>query len=131
MVSNVAGYSGLRVRDASPGHTSGDSRTFARTAAIAYGFGGIVVPVVGWLIGVLMLVRSPQWTRRQKTMAIAVPTALSGIVALVTMAASAVSAGAEGVSALPSGYDVAWSGLAIVMIVTATLALWLMHSMRE
>ncbi|TQO21307.1 hypothetical protein FB385_0105 [Paramicrobacterium agarici] len=111
-----------------------ETREFARLSAIVYGFAGIVVPVLGWLVGLTMLMTSPQWSRREKVVAAGVPTALTLIVALTAAVASAAEARADRLAAmvhLPSGYDVAWFGAVVVLIVTASIGLRLMHAIRD
>ena len=55
------------------------------TTALLY-FGGLVVPLVGWVVGIMMLWASPLWTRNEKLIAAIVPPAvgvlLFGILAL-------------------------------------------------
>ena len=42
------------------------------TTALLY-FGGLVVPLAGWVVGIMMLWASPLWTRREKLIATIVP----------------------------------------------------------
>ena len=55
------------------------------TTALLY-FGGLVVPLAGWVVGIMMLWASPLWTRTEKLIAAIVPPAagvvLFGILAL-------------------------------------------------
>jgi hypothetical protein len=55
------------------------------TTALLY-FGGLVVPLAGWVVGIMMLWASPLWTRNEKLIAAIVPPAvgvmLFGILAL-------------------------------------------------
>ena len=55
------------------------------TAALIY-IGGLVVPVAGWMVGIMMLWASPLWTRNEKLIAAIVPptvgVVLFGILAL-------------------------------------------------
>ena len=45
------------------------------TTALLY-FGGLVVPLAGWVVGIMMLWASPLWTRREKLIATIVPPAV-------------------------------------------------------
>ena len=45
------------------------------TAALLY-VGGLVVPLAGWVVGIMMLWASPLWTRREKLIATIVPPAV-------------------------------------------------------
>jgi len=45
------------------------------TAALLY-FGGLVVPLAGWVVGIMMLWASPLWTRNEKLIATIVPPAV-------------------------------------------------------
>ncbi|PFG31419.1 hypothetical protein ATJ78_2386 [Paramicrobacterium agarici] len=111
-----------------------DTRDFARLSAIVYGFAGIVVPVLGWLVGLAMLMTSPRWSSREKVVAAGVPTTLTLVAALATAVASATEATPERLAVvvhLPSGYDVAWFGAVVVLIVTASIGLRLMLAIRD
>ena len=45
------------------------------TAALLY-FGGLVVPLAGWVVGIMMLWASPLWTRNERLIATIVPPAV-------------------------------------------------------
>lgn len=134
MVSNVAAHHASRSPGIALGERWRDSRAFACAAAIAYGFAGLLVPIVGWFIGLAMVAKSSQWSARQKRVCAAVPMSLVLIVVAATSFVTALHVEPERhwlVAHLPSGYDVAWIGVVIVMVVSASIGVWLMHSMRD
>lgn len=55
------------------------SRGFAITAALVLGFGGLIVPVIGWFIGVALVWMSRLWGRWEKIVAIATPFIVFGV----------------------------------------------------
>ncbi|MCW4459438.1 hypothetical protein [Microbacterium sp. MPKO10] len=134
MVSNIAGHHVPRSRGAGAGERWRDSRAFAYVAAIAYGFAGIVLPVVGWVIGVIMVATSPRWSARQKRWCATVPLILTLAAVAVTSLASALHSDTERfpmAESLPSAYDIAWFGIVVVLVISASIGVWLMHSARD
>ncbi|QPZ39895.1 hypothetical protein [Paramicrobacterium chengjingii] len=134
MVSNVAAGHVSRMPGTESGVRRRDSRSFATAAAIIYGFAGFAIPLLGWFAGLALVWASTRLSRRAKLVSAIVPTALMLLVVIAVAGASAAHAAAQvsgSVSAVPSGYDIAWSGLAVVVVVTSSLGLWLVHSLRQ
>lgn len=57
-----------------------ETRGYAIAAALVLGFGGILVPVIGWCVGVVLVTTSKMWTRGEKLWGILFP-----VVALVAI----------------------------------------------
>lgn len=55
------------------------TRGFAITAALTLSFGGFVVPVLGWIVGVGLVTSSSLWKRWEKLVAITVPFVVTGL----------------------------------------------------
>ena len=72
------------------------TRGFAITAALALGFGGFLVPVVGWIVGVVLVSLSALWKTGEKVVAIVVPFAITGLSFLVVTTLTGFSAEAGG-----------------------------------
>lgn len=73
------------------------ARGFAITAALTLSFGGFVVPVLGWIVGVGLVTSSALWKRWEKLVAIAVPFVVTGLSLLIASAVSGFSGtGASG-----------------------------------
>ena len=49
------------------------TRGFAIAAALTLGFGGILVPIVGWVVGAVLVCLSPLWKAWEKAVAILLP----------------------------------------------------------
>ncbi|MGQ7311832.1 HAAS signaling domain-containing protein [Microbacterium arabinogalactanolyticum] len=63
------------------------SRGFAIAAALTLSFGGYLVPVVGWFVGVALVLLSSMWRTWEKLVAILVPVVLFGGLMLFSFAA--------------------------------------------
>ena len=63
----------------------------ARDIAVVFVLGivGTLVPVIGWLVGVVLVLRASAWSRREKAVAIVAPVLV--LMAVVTLAAMAFS----------------------------------------
>lgn len=73
---------------ASPGSVPvARSRGFAIAAALTLSFGGYLVPVVGWFVGVALVLMSSMWRTWEKLVAILVPVVLFGGLMLFSFAA--------------------------------------------
>ncbi|MBO9627098.1 MAG: hypothetical protein J7484_12080 [Microbacterium sp.] len=64
------------------------SRRFAIAAALTLGFGGILVPIVGWVAGMVLVCLSPLWKAWEKAVAILLPL---GVVVLSWLILSSMS----------------------------------------
>ncbi|MGN7977759.1 HAAS signaling domain-containing protein [Microbacterium sp. 22195] len=73
---------------ASPGSVPvSRSRGFAIAAALTLSFGGYLVPVAGWFVGVALVLMSSMWRTWEKLVAILVPVVLFGGLMLFSFAA--------------------------------------------
>ena len=63
-------------------------RWYAVLTVVVLAFGGLVLPFIGWLVGLVLLWQTPIWSRKQKLVATIVPPAagiiVSGILAIVS-----------------------------------------------
>lgn len=118
-------------------------RGFAIAAALSLSFGGYVLPFVGWIIGVGLVVMSSMWRTWEKTVAIIVPLALFGALALaatVSAAALTVTESGDATEIGAAAADDSFAGnlfagphlfiiLAVVVLIPAS-GLWLLWRMR-
>ncbi|MGN8025150.1 HAAS signaling domain-containing protein [Microbacterium sp. 22242] len=112
-----------------------DAKWFAIVGALALGFGSLLFPVGGWIIGIGLVTSSRFWRRWEKAVAILLP---FGVWALV-YAASAVAKliwvttpddGGASNPLLPASYDLARSGFIIALVLIPVGALWLLWRLR-
>jgi uncharacterized membrane protein len=82
------------------------TKGFAITAALALGFGGFLVPVLGWFIGVVLVSLSALWKTWEKVVAILVPFVVTGLSFLAASAFTGFSSGASGGSSSGTGPEV-------------------------
>lgn len=118
------------------------TRWFAITAGLALGFGGIIVPFVGWVVGAVLVCMSSLWRTWEKVVAITVPFAVTGVSLLVTSLFSpAVSGGSSNSTGseetvnnplVPTLYDLAWSHVVILLglLLVPASGLWLLWRLR-
>lgn len=110
-----------------------DTRWFAIVGTLLLGFGGIVAPMVGWIVGVAFVTSSRFWRRWEKTVAILLPFATAVLAWLASVAASTfwvVEPNSEGVGRNPLVPTAAWNLSMIVIVMTVVCALWLLWRLR-
>lgn len=120
------------------------TRGFAIVAALVLSFGGFVVPIVGWIVGAVMVGLSGMWHTWEKVVAICTPFVLFGVVLLVSLPAYAVSGAVEvhetsGLGSapevasplVPTVFDLGYSTIIVlVMVAVPASGLWLLWRMR-
>lgn len=119
------------------------TRGFAIVAALALGFGGIVVPVVGWLVGAVLVCLSPLWRTWEKGVAVAAPfvtVVATWILVHIIPRPDALGSGVGGSYGQASGeinplvpavYDTAWTASFVIMLVVVPASgLWLLWRLR-
>lgn len=116
-----------------------ETRGYATTAAVVFGLGGILLPIVGWIIGCVLVGTSKLWRTSEKALAIAGPLAVSAVLLSVLWVAglpgqrsASAGPGAAANPLLPAGYDLLWSSVFIMFVVVVPLtALWLGLRLRN
>lgn len=82
------------------------TRGFAITAALTLGFGGFLVPVVGWFVGIVLFSLSALWKTWEKVVAILVPFVVTGLSFLAVSTMTGFSSGASSGSSSGTGPEV-------------------------
>ncbi|MDQ0642556.1 HAAS signaling domain-containing protein [Microbacterium murale] len=112
-------------------------RGYAIAAALVFAFGGFVVPVVGWIVGAVMVADGKLWRRWEKIVAIVLPfavgiliTVVSWIVALIS---SRESEGQEHNPLVPSpgGLGLWHAGILLALILIPAIGGWLLWRLRR
>lgn len=114
------------------------TRGFAIAAAITLSVGGFVVPVLGWVVGCVLVSLSSLWRTGEKIVAIIVPVVALAISAVVGgtfwgITDSSTSSGDGGAAnpLVPTAYDVTWSGILVIALVLIPLSgIWLLWRLR-
>lgn len=124
----------------------GYSRGFAITAALVFGFGGVIVPVVGALAGAAMVLMSALWHRWEKAVGLLLPVVGVAVLALLVLPAYAVGGvavepsgaefwapGGEAVAnpLMPAAFDLWHSGILMVLALVPVSGLWLLWRLRR
>lgn len=114
-----------------------DTRGFAIASALVFAFGGFVVPVVGWFVGVVLVSSSTLWRRWEKVVAIALPFAVAVLIAVVLgvvrlITSSNVPTGEpEHNPLLPSSLDLWHSSILLVFLLIPIIGGWLLWRLRR
>jgi hypothetical protein len=109
-----------------------ERRGFAVATAFVVMLGGLVVPFVGWVAGMVMLWRARAWTTRQKVWATAGPLLATGVVlivlALLTANWSTTDAGLGGSPVIPVVLDLGGTAVVLLLVSYAVAGGWLLWS---
>jgi uncharacterized membrane protein len=126
-----------------------EPRWYPVLASLLVAFGGIVIPVVGWIVGIVMVWLSATWTRGEKWVATLTPfvavVAASLIITVSLLGGEGSSASAPtgadtdlhvpvSVSAnplLPTAYDLVWSGATLFLFSSVIVGIWLLWRARR
>ncbi|WP_344819220.1 HAAS signaling domain-containing protein [Microbacterium soli] len=119
------------------------TRGFAIVAALVLSFGGYIVPLVGWFVGVALVLMSTMWRAWEKTVAILAPVVFFAILLLFSLPASVTVSSGEvhevsgdgaaevATPLIPTAYDFSWSSLVLLLVlVIPASGLWLLWRMR-
>jgi len=119
------------------------SRGFAIAAALTLGFGGIIMPFVGWVVGAVLVFLSPLWRRGEKIVALVAPFVVAGIsILIISLLSGFESGGASNGSVaytgsdevhnplVPTGYDLWHSALILAFVLLPASGLWLLWRLR-
>ncbi|UGS28193.1 hypothetical protein K8F61_08560 [Microbacterium resistens] len=122
----------------------GASRRFAIVAALVLAFGGFLVPLAGWVVGVVLVLASRMWRGWEKAVAILLPFAALAVGFLVAIIGHAVgtSAGTAGAGEyeaptpeIPGGYVVGLNGwhfgIILVFLLVPLCGGWLLWRLRD
>ncbi len=109
------------------------SRGFAIAAALTLSFGGFIVPVVGWLVGAVLVAIGARWRRWEKVLAIALPFAVGAVMGLVTWIVRLTVARPDSGHnpLLPASYDLWISGILLVLLIIPISGGWLLWRLRR
>ena len=91
-------------------------------------FGGAIVPVLGAIVGMVLVATSTAWTRREKLVALIAPTAITALVWLIgwSVGGTVASPAAEHNPLMPAAYDLAWTSVVLWVLLTAVSGLVLL-----
>ena len=94
-----------------------EARAYSIVASVLVMIGGLLVPFIGWMVGIAMVWASRAWTKRQKWIATLVPLSMSVLGLLLT---SFVGIGIPG-----------WMGALLALPAAAVTGVWLLLSSRS
>lgn len=141
--------SGTNAVVAMPNHPARvtDTRGFAIAAALTLGFGGFVVPIVGWIVGIFLVSLSSAWKTREKLWAFVTPLFVPIILVPVTFLFSYFEGTSEAPVSGNSGFhgpsaagfspvglatpDLIWSTTLATFIIVPFTAGWLLFKLRK
>jgi uncharacterized membrane protein len=125
----VAAPSAAPVRRRRPATTT---RGFAITAALTLSFGGFLVPVLGWIVGVALVTSASLWKRWEKLLAIVAPFVVTGLSLLIASLFSGGDAAGTGAADNPLTPGLGeWHLLILLgLLLIPASGLWLLWRMR-
>lgn len=105
-----------------------DSTGFAVVAAVLVMAGGVVVPFVGWVVGVVLVWLSSRWKKWERWVATFVPAAgaVLAIALILLLRAAPTASDVTANPLVPAVYDLVWTGMILVPIVAAAVGIWLL-----
>lgn len=110
------------------------SKAFAIAAALVYSFGGFVVPLVGFIVGAVLVLTSRLWQRWEKLLALLVPLvvvlALFGVAWIARVAQQDSSLGDARNPLVPAAYDIWHSTILLGLILFPVCGMWLLWRLR-
>ncbi len=108
------------------------TRGFALTAALTLSFGGFLVPVLGWIVGVALVTSSSLWKRWEKLLAIVAPFVVTGLSLLIASLFSGGDAAGTGAADNPLTPGLGeWHLLILLgLLLIPASGLWLLWRMR-
>ena len=111
---------------------SREPRWFSVVAALLIMLGGIVIPILGSVAGLVMMWFSTTWSRKEKWIATLIPVAVALLAALLGGALSLWQAqqtqpgGLSPNPLVPVPFDLLMSGIALVLITQFAVGVWLL-----
>ena len=119
-----------RVDAATPVAPHAEPAWLAVVAALLVMLGGLIVPVLGWIAGIVLVWRSAAWTSRQKWIATLAPFAVAVILASGIWAARSesvpIGGGFEVNPLIPAAYDLVWASFFGFVPATLISGIWLL-----
>lgn len=115
-----------------------DARWFSIIAALLVMVGGLVIPALGAIAGLIMVWFSHAWTRAEKWIATLIPVVLMALVAFVGIVVSLnpaqqpTDSGGEVVNPLiPANVDVMTMGILLILLAQVGIGIWLLVRARN
>src|SRR5690554_117012 len=122
---------------ASAAEPPSEPRWFPVLAALLVAVGGIVIPFIGWIVGIAMVWMSKSWRLRDKWIATLTPFAAVAVIPLATLLIEWTTGGSgsagqqEPNPLIPAAYDLAWSGVVFALLVNVIVGVWLLVRSRS
>lgn len=116
--------------DAPRARTGSEARGYVIAASTAFAVGGFLIPLVGWIVGCVLVCRSAAWRTGEKVVAVAVPLSLAllvaGFVAVSELANRTTPGGPVDQPLLPVPYNVVWSSAIVFALANLIVGIWLL-----
>lgn len=108
------------------GQTLSSSRGFAITAALLVAIGGFIVPIAGWLVGIVMVWMSATWHAWEKWVATLIGPAVLGALILVALLDGTSSSSGEENSVAVSPLLSWHAAIFLIPVATVIVGIWLL-----
>jgi hypothetical protein len=135
--------SSLPQTSATPTHGDGVGVGYILLASLLVALGGLVIPVLGWVVGIVLVLVSTAWTRVEKWIAILLPIATLLLAAMIAIVIAVSTTPAPAQTALsssefhaptsealnpliPTWYDFVWASVLALVLVNFVVGITLM-----
>lgn len=124
-------------RDVAPGpRGTENSKGFAITAALVLAFGGFLLPIVGYLVGIVLVSVSRLWRPWEKLLAVLLPFGVTAVIGaaswILEVAQQQAELGGDAVNPLlPASYDLWFSTLILGILLVPACGMWLLWRLRD
>ncbi|GAA2921369.1 membrane-bound ClpP family serine protease [Microbacterium keratanolyticum] len=113
-----------------------NSKGFAIMAALVLAFGGFLLPIVGYLVGIVLVAMSRLWRPWEKLLAILLPFGVTAVIGAVSwiLGVAQRPTELEGVVVnplLPASYDLWFSTLILGILIVPACSMWLLWRLRD
>ena len=118
--------------------TVADPRWYIVIASLLVALGGIVIPVLGWIAGIVMVWMTDTWRTWEKWLASLAPMGIAAVAMLIVLGSSAITS-PSGTSAwvqtanplIPAMFDTWWFGILLLVPLNLVSGLWLLARARR
>jgi len=115
-----------------------EPRWLSLVAAVLVMLGGVVLPVIGWVAGIVVMWTSKAWMRRQKLVVTLLPLSISVIVLAIAVLVEMWSGGVHGSGLegfnnplVPTIFDQIWVAIFVALFTGSATGLWLLATAKK
>jgi len=108
-----------------------EPRWVSLVAAVLVMLGGVVLPVVGWVAGIVVMWTSKAWMRRQKLVVTLLPSVVTLLVVAITAIVASSGSGDASNPLLPVWHDLIWFAYFVPLPIAFATGIWLLATAKK